>query len=144
MRDVKKALTSCSNSGVATQATLGKQLVHSVPIGLYELPGLFANIDIVEQAADEERRILGPDLVGQGFCQGAFEELGCSKGREGKEIAAFFLRRRCVETGMGTVDGLWRGSCRRPVSGRTDKHKTDRIPCAGAKGSRSDVRRADL
>ena len=46
----------------------------------------------MEQAADEEGRILGSDVIGECLGQCSLQQSGLSKCREREQIAAFLLR----------------------------------------------------
>src|SRR6476646_2490116 len=87
----------------APESLLGKPPIQHVPIGLHEAPTQFTAIHVVHDRADHEGCILNTNLTAEGLGQCLVEQGRLPELRQGKEIAAFFLRRSSRFESLGEL-----------------------------------------
>src|SRR5437879_3549927 len=80
--------------GQAPERVLRVLALHRLPVGLDEVPRELARMDAGEERADDERRVLRPDLAVERARERLPDQLGLAKAGEGVEIALLLLGRR--------------------------------------------------
>src|SRR3989475_721534 len=77
--------------GQAPERLLGVPALHRVPVGLDELACELAGLDAREERADDERRVLRPDLAVERARERLPDERGLAEAGEGVEVALLLL-----------------------------------------------------
>src|SRR2546426_5820591 len=77
--------------GQAPERLLGVPALHRVPVGLDELPCELARLDAREERADDERRVLRPDLAVERARERLPDQRGLAEAGEGVEVALLLL-----------------------------------------------------